>query len=149
MHVPILNFKTSHFASWGRSQIAVGILLLYLRFSLLLSLSQFPPIFVLFVDISDVLCHCFKANFTLTGPHYTVYYTNYTDYDYTGILARVVSTRKRWAWKNKVDLFFFVPISFSTAILKLHQMIIAFCSVHHKAFNPYYWCTGTWALGHK
>ena len=36
-------------------------LLLYLGFSLSLSLSQFQLIFVSFVAISAVICHCFKA----------------------------------------------------------------------------------------
>ena len=44
---------------WGGSYVAVGILQLYLFFSL--SMSWFQPIFVLFFTISAVLCHCFKA----------------------------------------------------------------------------------------
>ena len=59
MDVPILNFKTFHFAYWGRSNIAAKIFPLYFRFSLLLS--QFQPIFVSFVAISAFVWRCFKA----------------------------------------------------------------------------------------
>ena len=59
---PYFDFQNQSFCILRNiSQIAVGILLLYLRFSLSLSLSQFQPIFALFVAISAVLCHCFKA----------------------------------------------------------------------------------------
>ena len=44
---------------WGGSYVAVGILQLYLFFSL--SMSWFQPIFVLFFTISVVLCHCFET----------------------------------------------------------------------------------------
>ena len=53
MYVPSLNFKTCHFSYWVGSRVTVGILLLYLHFSL--SLSQFQPTFVSFVTISAVL----------------------------------------------------------------------------------------------
>ena len=52
-------FKTCRFAYWGESQVALGILPKCLHFSLLLL--QFQPIFVSFVAISPLLCHCFKA----------------------------------------------------------------------------------------
>ena len=53
------NCKTCRFAYWGESHVAVDILLLYLRFSLLVL--QFQPNFALFVAISAVLLRCFKA----------------------------------------------------------------------------------------
>ena len=53
------NCKTCRFAYWGESHVAVDILLLYLRFSLLVL--QFQPNFVSFVAISAVLSRCFKA----------------------------------------------------------------------------------------
>ena len=53
MYVPSLNFKTCHFSYWVGSRVTVGILLLYLHFSL--SLLQFQPTFVSFVTISAVL----------------------------------------------------------------------------------------------
>ena len=49
-------FKTCRFAHSGESHVAVGILLLYLPFSL--SLSHFQPIFLSFIVISDVLFRC-------------------------------------------------------------------------------------------
>ena len=58
-YVPSLNFQTCHFTYWGGSNVAVGIALLNMCFSL--SLSQFQPIFVSFASFSAVLCHCFKA----------------------------------------------------------------------------------------
>ena len=59
MHVLFLNFKTCCFMCGRGGLFAVGILLLYLGFSMLLS--QIQPIFVSFVAISSVLGHCFKA----------------------------------------------------------------------------------------
>ena len=53
------NCKTCRFAYWGESHVAVDILLLYLRFSLLVL--QFQPNFVSFVAISAVLSRCFKS----------------------------------------------------------------------------------------
>lgn len=50
MYAPSQNFKTSHLAYRGGSQVTFGILLLYLRFSLLLS--QFQAIYVSFVNVS-------------------------------------------------------------------------------------------------
>ena len=67
MYLPSLNFKTCHFSYWVGSRVTVGILLLYLHFSL--SLSQFQPTFVSFVTIYPVLkvavsrpCHLSKCN---------------------------------------------------------------------------------------
>ena len=61
MYVPNWISKPVILQYWGGSNVTVStcIFLLYLHFSL--SLSQFQPIFVLFVGISAVLCHCFKA----------------------------------------------------------------------------------------
>ena len=57
MHVLCLNFKTHCFMYWRGGLFAVGILLLYLGFSL----SQIQPIFVSFVAISSVLGRFLKA----------------------------------------------------------------------------------------
>ena len=57
--VPSLSCKTCRLAYLGGRHVAVRILLLYLRFSLLLS--KFQPNFVSFFAISGVLCHCFEA----------------------------------------------------------------------------------------
>ena len=59
MHVLCLNFKTRCFMCGRGGLFAVGILLLYLGFSMLLS--QIQPIFVSFVAISSVLGRCFKT----------------------------------------------------------------------------------------
>ena len=53
------EFKCVRFSYRKGGHVAVGILLLYLRFSLLLS--HFQPIFLPFVVISSVVCRCFKA----------------------------------------------------------------------------------------
>ena len=57
--VPSLNCKTCRLAYLGGRHVAVRILLMYLRFSLLLS--KFQPNFVSFFAISGVLCPCFEA----------------------------------------------------------------------------------------
>ena len=54
-----LNSKPIVPRYWGESHVTVDISLLYLRFSL--SLSLFQPIFVSSVAISAVLSHYFKA----------------------------------------------------------------------------------------
>lgn len=54
-----LLYKFQNRSFWGAGHVAVVISLLFLRLSL--SLSQFRPIFMSFVAISSVKCHCFKA----------------------------------------------------------------------------------------
>ena len=63
--VTSLNFKTLRFTYWGGRHVPVAILPLFLRLSS--SLLHFQSIFLLFVAISSVLCHCFKSKVTLTG----------------------------------------------------------------------------------
>ena len=58
-YVLSLNFKNLLFRILRKKPCSCQCLLLYLGFSL--SLSQFQLIFVSFVAISAVICHCFKA----------------------------------------------------------------------------------------
>ena len=58
-YVVSLNFKNLLFRMLRKKPCSCQCLLLYLGFSL--SLSQFQLIFVSFVAISAVICHCFKA----------------------------------------------------------------------------------------
>ena len=57
--MPCLNCKTCSRRLRRKPTVAVGILLLYLSFSL--SLSQFQSVFESFLHVSAVLCRCLKA----------------------------------------------------------------------------------------
>ena len=64
-YVLSLNFKNLLFRILRKKPCSCQCLLLYLGFSL--SLSQFQLIFVSFVAISAVICHCFKAMSLVQG----------------------------------------------------------------------------------